>query len=724
MVFMYQLVPNCSFNELIAERYQVIKILKKDGCLQSVLAEDIQDASHRKCLIKQLIKVDSYSPYKWENKQSLKSLRRQLSKEAEILYKIGNYPGVPQIIDSFKAGSNYYLVQEFIEGKPLMDEFPVGKRDQKRWTEKQCLEMLQEVLGILQIIHENNAIHCNLNPNNLIRRASDGALVLINFSAVQPVRPLKELKPLTLPMGTFGYLPPEQLANYPQPNSDLYALGLIAIEALTGVHPGQLKVNSYTGEICWQEELLGPVSEDLVRILDLMVLSQAQKRYQSATEVQQAIASLLCPEKQPLILDATKVPPSLEVVEAEATANTRVWSSSDAMTETGPEAARGKSEAEIAPIPSADISSETSLLITESTETPGANLPADMTDLSAQTTFSPRRKYGAYFFLVIFMITSIIINSLIGCFGLVQLFKILPSDLGWENFIRAQELYQSGDLTQAIALAKSVRWDSSAYQDAQTALQQWQVETEKASAKFEVIQTAFQESRWLEVLSLAAEMPAISYWQERIAPLVASAALKVAPEAQEFLQQAYNKASQRDFIGAIQLLKQIPYQTPVYQTAQAKILEYEQKQQIKLETEAYQLLKQAYQRAEAKDFAGALTLLEKIPAGTPTYARVQEKITEYQNKRQIKGNALLQQAYNHAAQKDYAAAIEILKQIPSQTTAYQIAQEKISEYSLKLRYQITNRSRRQVSQLRGSDFLATASCPSFNPGEYFQEVNI
>lgn len=717
MVFMYQLVSNCSFNELIAERYQVIKILKKDGCLQSVLAEDIQDASHRKCLIKQLIKVDSHSPYIWGQKQSFKSLKRQLNKEAEILYKLENIRGIPQILACFKANQNYYLVQEFIEGKPLMDEFPMGKRDQKIWTEKQCLEMLQEVLGILQIIHENNAIHCNLNPNNLIRRTSDGALVLINFSAVQPVRPLKEIKPLTLPMGTFGYLPPEQLANYPQPNSDLYALGLIAIEALTGMHPGQLKVNSYTGKISWQEELLSPVSEELVRILDLMVLSYAQKRYQSVTEVQQAIASLVCPEKQPLILDATKVSPPLEVVEAEATATNKAGEPFDSITETAKEAGRGKSEAEIAQIPPADISFETSLL-TASTETPA------ITDLSAQTTLSPRRKYGAYFFLVIFMITSIIINSLIGCFGLIELFKILPSDLGKGNFIRAQELYQSGDLTQAIALAKSVRWDSSAYQDAQNALQQWQVETEKAIAKFEVIQTAFQESRWLEVLSLAAEMPAISYWQDRIAPLVASAALKVAPEAQEFLQQAYNKASQRDFIGAIQLLKQIPYQTPVYQTAQAKILEYEQKQQIKLETEAYQLLKQAYQKAEAKDFAGALTLLEKIPAGTPTYARVQEKITEYQNKRQIKGNALLQQAYNRAAQKDYAAAIEILKQIPSQTTAYQIAQGKISEYSLKLRYQITNRSRRQMSHLRESDFLVTASCPSFNPGEYFQEVNI
>jgi serine/threonine protein kinase len=742
MVFMYQLISIPSFNELIADRYQVIEVLKKDGCLQSLLAEDTQDANRKKCLIKQLLKQDSLTRPNLPKQKSLKSLKRQLNKEAEILYKLSDFRGIPQILASFKENQNYYLVQEFIEGNALTEEFPIGKRDTKRWTEKQCLEMLLEVLGILTIIHEYSAIHCNLNPNNLIRRASDGGLVLINFGAVQPVRPLTDRRKLslTVPMGIFGYLPPEQLTNYPQPNSDLYSLGLIAIEALTGVHPGQLKVNGYTGEICWQEELLGPVSEDLVNILNLMVLNQYQQRYQSVSEVQQAIASLLCPEKQPLVLDATEVSPTLEIAGEAATEAPSTDEHSESVTETAAqEAILHPQRGAIAEILSAENRIPEESLLKENTQSSPESLPENLPasfaenppeniiDLSAQKTLSPRKKYGAYFFLVIFMITNIIINSLIGCFGLTQLFKILPSDLGFESFTRAQELYQSGDLTQAIALAQSVRWDSSAYQDAQTALSEWKVESEKAIAKFQVIQTAFQESRWVDVLSLAAEMPAISYWQDQIAPLVSQAALKAAPEAQEFLQQAYNKASQKDFLGAIRLLKQIPHQTPAYKTAQAKILEYEAKQQIKLETQAYQLLKQAYQRAEAKDFAGALNQLEKIPAGTPTHARVQEKIAEYQTKQQIKGNALLQKAYNHAAQKNYAAAIEVLKQIPSQTTAYQVAQGKINEYNLKMRYRITNRNRRQVSQLpsdQNSHFMATANSYSFNPGDYFQEVNI
>jgi tetratricopeptide (TPR) repeat protein len=309
---------------------------------------------------------------------------------------------------------------------------------------------------------------------------------------------------------------------------------------------------------------------------------------------------------------------------------------------------------------------------------------------------------------------------------LFHLFQIVPSDLGIGTFSQAQELYQSGNLSQAISLAKSVRWDSSVYQSAQSAVETWQIESETAAAQFQVIETAFQESRWIDVLSLAAEMPAISYWQDRVEPLVDQAAAKVAPEAQEFLQQAYQKAGEKDFLGAIEQLQQIPYATPAYQTAQAKIAEYQQKQQIKLETEAYQLLKQAYDRAMEKDFASALTLLEQIPEGTPTHARIQAKISEYRTKQRIKANALLQSAYDRAGVKDYQAAIQLLKQIPSETPAYEVAQAKIVEYTVKSRTRLTRKIRTQASRspsYQPGDRLEM-SAVSFNPGEYLQEVNI
>jgi serine/threonine protein kinase len=740
--FMPELLSLSSCNQLIADRYQIIEVLKQDGYLQSLWAEDIQDEHHRKCLIKQLIKKESIIADPLHKPKSLRSVKRQLSREAEILYQLSNYPQVPQIFAGFKEQQDYYLIQEFIEGNPLSEELPIGKRCGKGWTESQCVAMLQEVLDILESVHQHRAIHCNLNPDNLIRRATDDRLVLINFGAVQPIRPRTYNRkiPITLPIGTFGYLPPEQLTSYPHPNSDLYSLGLIAIQGLTGVHPGQLEVEPTTGEIDWQKELLMPVSEELVTILNRMVQNQYQKRYESASEVAEAIAKLLSTDSQILTLDTSELSGSgqetVDLVTPEQPSQDEIWDrvTPENCTEIENSPTPFEEKTQIEQLEETEVLDINSLVDPSSEASQGSpiaeinseNRNENRADLPAQKTVASR-KYRSPSFLVIFMITSLIINSLIGCFGLFQLFQIVPSDLGLERFNQAQELYQAGELSEAIVLAKSVRWDSSVYQEAQTAVEHWQIESEKAAAQFQAIETAFQESRWVDVLSLAGEMPPISYWQDQIAPLVNEAAAKAAPEAQEFLQQAYEQAIQRDFLGAIEQLQQIPYGTPAYQTAQAKIAEYEEKQGIKLETQAYQLLKQAYQRAEVRDFAGAIQLLEQIPEGTPTHAGIQEKISEYQSKRQIKGNALLQQAYDRAEVNDYQGAIKFLKQIPSETPAYQIAQGKIVEYRVKSRSRLTSKTRKQASiapRYHTGDLMEMSQAYSFNPGDSWQEVNI
>lgn len=766
---MPELLSLASVNPLIADRYQIIQVLKQDGYLQSVWAEDTQDDRHRKCLIKQLIRKESLIAERLHKPKSLRSVKRQLSREAEILYKLSHYPQVPQMFACFKELLDYYLVQEFIEGKPLSQEFPIGKRCGKGWTESQCVAMLQEVLDILESVHQHRAIHCNLNPDNLIRRTTDDRLVLINFGAVQPVRPgtYKRNIPITLPIGTFGYLPPEQLTSYPHPNSDLYSLGLMAIQGLTGVHPGQLEVDPTTGELDWQKELLMPVSEELVTILNRMVQNQYQKRYESASEVKKAIAKLLSTDSQILTLDTSDLSRSrqetLDLVTPEQGRQEQIL---DLVTpekfteiENSPTPLEEKTQTEETQETEVDRPIELNSLVDSSTEAsqpkkPGfsSNILAEsqprpietrfMTDINSENQLENRadlpaqkpaqktvasRQHRSPSFLVIFMMTSLIINSLIGGLGLFQLFQLVPSDLGLERFNQAEELYQAGELSEAIALAKSVRWDSSVYQEAQTAVEHWQIESEKAAAQFQVIETAFQESRWVDVLSLAGEMPPISYWQDQIAPLVHNAAAKVAPEAEKFLQTAYEQAIEKDFLGAIEQLQQIPYGTPAYQTAQAKIAEYEEKQRIFLETQAYQLLKQAYERAVIRDFTAALQLLEQIPSGTPTHDRIQEKISEYRSKQRIKANALLQQAYDLAGENDYQGAIKFLKQIPAETPAYEVAQGKIVEYRLKSRYRLTSKARKQASlkpRYHTGYQIEMSQAYSFNPGDSWQEVNI
>jgi serine/threonine-protein kinase len=85
-------------------------------------------------------------------------------------------------------------------------------------------------------------------------------------------------------------MPAEQVRGLPRPNSDIYALGIIAIQALTGLHPKQLLEDLDTGEIIWQHQ--ADVSTELACILNKMVGYHFKQRYQSAAEVLEALQPL------------------------------------------------------------------------------------------------------------------------------------------------------------------------------------------------------------------------------------------------------------------------------------------------------------------------------------------------------------------------------------------------------------------------------------------------
>ncbi|MEM9486713.1 MAG: hypothetical protein AAGA83_23825, partial [Cyanobacteria bacterium P01_F01_bin.116] len=93
-----------------------------------------------------------------------------------------------------------------------------------------------------------------------------------------------------------------------------------------------------------------------------------------------------------------------------------------------------------------------------------------------------------------------------------------------------------------------------------------------------------------------------------------------------------------------------------------------------------QYFTRAYHHAKASNFSKALVYLEQIPQDAERYLEAQEKITEYQNKREIKAQALLSDAYEQAASKNFEQALSYLYQIPAHTEAHRVAIEKITEY--------------------------------------------
>ncbi|MEQ9234889.1 MAG: hypothetical protein RIG66_12380 [Coleofasciculus sp. E2-BRE-01] len=136
-----------------------------------------------------------------------------------------------------------------------------------------------------------------MKPSNIIRRQTDSQLVLIDFGAVKQIQPQQKLdqehdtqEHNTVAVGTRGYAPSEQYAGHPTLSSDIYAVGVIGIQALTGIPPHQLVLDSETGEISWRH--LANVSDEFGEILEKMVRYYFMDRYQSVTKVLEDLLAL------------------------------------------------------------------------------------------------------------------------------------------------------------------------------------------------------------------------------------------------------------------------------------------------------------------------------------------------------------------------------------------------------------------------------------------------
>ncbi len=274
-------------NTTLGGRYQIVSHLGGGGFGQTYLAEDRQLPGNHRCVVKQLKPIAS-------DPATLQTARRLFDTEAQVLHKLGSHPQIPQLLAYFEENQEFYLVQEYIEGGDLSQEIT---RPQGGCSEDEAIALLKEILEILEFVHKQNVIHRDLSPRNILRRQKDGKLILIDFGAVKQIT-TQMIAPqghtnLSVIVGTPGYMPSEQARGNPKLSSDIYAAGIIGIQALTGLLPSQLPIDPNTEEILWHD--LAPVSADLAKILDKMVRYDFRDRYHSATEALQALEELKKP---------------------------------------------------------------------------------------------------------------------------------------------------------------------------------------------------------------------------------------------------------------------------------------------------------------------------------------------------------------------------------------------------------------------------------------------
>jgi serine/threonine protein kinase len=268
---------------ILSNRYKILKKLGEGGFGQTFLAEDLHLPTAPRCVVKRL------KP-EFADEESYKLARRLFEQEAEILYRMGNHPNIPNLLAHFEVEGEFFLTQELIEGWTLAEEFASGKH----YTEREAIDLLRQILETLAFVHSQNVIHRDIKPSNLIRRQSDGKIFLIDFGAVKQVsiNPFNQNPTFqsTVAIGSHGYMPPEQTAGKPRFASDLYATGLVVIEALTAMNPLQLNQNRTTGEFLWLHK--SNVHPEIGNLVSRLVRYDFRQRYMSAKEAFAALNML------------------------------------------------------------------------------------------------------------------------------------------------------------------------------------------------------------------------------------------------------------------------------------------------------------------------------------------------------------------------------------------------------------------------------------------------
>ncbi|UBF25302.1 CHASE2 domain-containing protein [Kovacikia minuta CCNUW1] len=291
------------FGKKLNGRYKITKVLGSGGFGKTYIAEDLYKPGNPLFVVKQLKPAS-------DNPNLLKLARRLFNREAQALQDLGTDDQIPGLEAYFEEEGEFYLVQEFIRGKPLSTELSLPGR---QLPEARVVAILQDLLQILKKVHAKGVIHRDIKPSNIIWRESDGKLVLIDFGAVKISEPQEEnddQSDVTVGIGTKGYMPTEQSSGKPRPNSDVYAVGMIGIQALTGLFPSKLKerLDPHSGEIQWREK--ARVSQAFADILDGMVRYDYRSRYQSAIDVLKDLEKLPV-TPAPLPADEATMPPIL-----------------------------------------------------------------------------------------------------------------------------------------------------------------------------------------------------------------------------------------------------------------------------------------------------------------------------------------------------------------------------------------------------------------------------
>lgn len=171
------------------------------------------------------------------NREIVERFKLKFIKEARTIFKL-NHPNIVGIHDIFEENGTAYYVMDYIEGESLGDM--VKRRG--AIPEAEALGYIKEVGKALSYIHSEKMTHLDIKPGNIMRRAKDGRILVIDFGVAKQYDTVTDKGTTTTPVGiSAGYSPSEQYKKNGvgefSPQSDVYALAATLFKLLTDNTP-------------------------------------------------------------------------------------------------------------------------------------------------------------------------------------------------------------------------------------------------------------------------------------------------------------------------------------------------------------------------------------------------------------------------------------------------------------------------------------------------------
>ncbi|NMG58157.1 DUF4101 domain-containing protein, partial [Geitlerinema sp. P-1104] len=164
-------------------------------------------------------------------------------------------------------------------------------------------------------VHSKKIVHRDIKPDNIILRTGSLEPVLLDFGAVKETMGTVVTEgghsTRSVVVGTPGFMPSEQAGGRPVYSSDLYALGLTAVYALTGRIPDELESDPMTGIVLWRNYAPG-VTPTFASILDRAIQPHAPHRFPIARQMWEALTQQ-SPSQTPVIMGGYPSQPPVPV---------------------------------------------------------------------------------------------------------------------------------------------------------------------------------------------------------------------------------------------------------------------------------------------------------------------------------------------------------------------------------------------------------------------------